>query len=51
MHLVRDVATGPGIVALWPAWNGRVRIEWLIYLIAIAAAATKATARRVETNV
>jgi inner membrane protein len=49
MHLVRDVATGPGIPALWPASDGSLRVGWASYLAALILLA--AAAGRNGTNV
>ena len=35
-HLLRDVATGPGIAALWPLSDAPVRIPWGFYGAAMA---------------
>jgi inner membrane protein len=48
LHLTRDVATGPGIPALWPLWGHSVVFPYAVYVGFLAATATVATVRRLR---
>jgi inner membrane protein len=45
LHLVRDVATGPGIPLLWPIDQSDVRLPYGIYLAALGAVTAVAVLR------
>ena len=45
LHLVRDVATGPGIPLLWPVDPSDVQLPYGIYLAALVVAAAVAARR------
>lgn len=45
LHLVRDVATGPGIPLLWPLDGTDVRLPYAAYLAAVVLAAAVAVVR------
>jgi inner membrane protein len=45
LHLVRDVATGPGIPLLWPLDGTDVRLPYAAYLAVVVVAATVAVVR------
>jgi inner membrane protein len=46
LHLVRDVATGPGAPLLWPLRQASVEVPYGAYLVVLVAAAAVATVRR-----
>ena len=46
LHLVRDLATGPGVPLLWPVYDSAVRVPQAAYLITVVAVAVVAAARR-----
>jgi inner membrane protein len=48
LHLTRDVATGPGIPALWPLRDEAVVLPYAVYAGFLAATATVATVRRLR---
>jgi inner membrane protein len=43
LHLVRDVATGPGIPLAWPVSAANVRVPYAVYVAAITGLALAAT--------
>jgi len=43
LHLVRDVATGPGVPLLWPFDDSAIRSPYAAYLVVIVGAAAVAT--------
>jgi inner membrane protein len=45
LHLLRDVATGPGIPLLWPMTDASVRVPYWIYLCFLLLLATIAVLR------
>jgi inner membrane protein len=45
LHLVRDLATGPGVPLLWPLVDTGVRVPYVAYLAVLVAAAVSAAAR------
>lgn len=45
LHLVRDIATGPGLPLRWPAATTAARLPYLAYLGPLAAVAGAATVR------
>jgi inner membrane protein len=45
LHLVRDLATGPGVPLLWPAYDSSAIVPQDVYLIAVAAVAVVAAVR------
>jgi inner membrane protein len=45
LHLVRDLATGPGVPLLWPAYHSSVIVPPDVYLIAVVAVAVVAAVR------
>lgn len=45
-HLLRDLATGPGVSALWPLTESPVQIPYAAYAAALAIAATACLLRR-----
>lgn len=46
LHLVRDLATGPGVPLLWPLLDTGVRVPYAAYLVVLVVAAAGAVARR-----
>ncbi|MGY5891587.1 metal-dependent hydrolase [Blastococcus deserti] len=46
LHLLRDLATGPGVPLLWPLTDAGVRVPYAAYLAVLAAVAGVAAARR-----
>ncbi|MGY1696288.1 MULTISPECIES: metal-dependent hydrolase [unclassified Geodermatophilus] len=46
LHLLRDVATGPGAALLWPASEAAVRLPYPAYATALLGLGLLATARR-----
>jgi inner membrane protein len=46
LHLVRDVATGPGVPALWPLVTDSLRVPHPVYLAGLGAVALVACLRR-----
>jgi inner membrane protein len=48
LHLVRDVATGPGIPLLWPADQSDVQLPYAIYLAVLVLATVGAVLRAAE---
>jgi inner membrane protein len=51
LHLVRDVATGPGVPLLWPLRDGSVLLPYAAYLVALAAGTLVATALGIRSAV
>jgi inner membrane protein len=45
LHLVRDVATGPGVPLLWPASEVTVRVPYAPYAVVLLVLAVTAAAR------
>ncbi len=45
-HLLRDLATGPGIGLLWPLSGSPIEIPYLVYVVVLLAAATACLRRR-----
>jgi inner membrane protein len=45
-HLLRDLATGPGVPLLWPVHNAAVVMPYAVYLGALALAVLATAARR-----
>lgn len=46
LHFVRDLATGPGIPALWPVLDTGVRVPYWVYSCVVVGAALVAVGRR-----
>ncbi|SNR77188.1 metal-dependent hydrolase [Blastococcus mobilis] len=46
LHLVRDLATGPGVPLFWPLRQTSVEVPYGAYLVVLVAAAALAAARR-----
>jgi inner membrane protein len=46
LHLIRDVATGPGAPLLWPLSDSAVRLPYPLYLTLLGAAAAVAVRQR-----
>jgi inner membrane protein len=46
LHLVRDLAKGPGVPLDWPLSNADVRVPYAAYLIVLTVVAAAAVARR-----
>jgi membrane-bound metal-dependent hydrolase YbcI (DUF457 family) len=38
-HLLRDLATGPGVPLLWPAWSGTIVVSYVGFAVALLLAA------------
>ena len=47
LHLVRDLATGPGVPLWWPAEDHGVLVAYPVYALVVVAAAVIAAARQV----
>ena len=47
-HLLRDLATGPGVPLLWPALAEDLLVPYLPYALVLVALAVAATARRLS---
>jgi inner membrane protein len=45
LHLVRDLATGPGLSPLWPVNPAAVRLPYVAYLVPLSLVAALATVR------
>jgi inner membrane protein len=45
LHLVRDLATGPGVALLWPVYYSPVRVPQAAYLITVVSVAVVAAIR------
>jgi inner membrane protein len=45
-HLVRDIATGPGVPLLWPVQDQSVQLPYTIYLTALGAVTVVTVLRR-----
>ena len=45
LHLLRDLATGPGVSLWWPVWPQRIELPYLAYLAVVAGCALAATLR------
>ena len=45
LHLVRDLATGPGVPLLWPVYHSSVTVPQTVYLITVVSVAVVATVR------
>ena len=45
LHLLRDLATGPGVSLFWPVWPTRIELPYVAYLIILAGCALIATMR------
>lgn len=48
LHLVRDLATGPGVALWWPVSHSGVRVPYDDYVVLLAVATLLATARAVR---
>jgi inner membrane protein len=48
LHLLRDVATGPGVPLWWPALPGGVLLPYEGYVVVLVVLAAVATARRIR---
>jgi inner membrane protein len=48
LHLLRDVATGPGVPLWWPALPGSVLLPYAAYLLLLIALASISTLRRLR---
>ena len=48
LHLVRDLATGPGLPLLWPVADADVRVPYLPYLVLLVVLTLIATGRRIS---
>jgi inner membrane protein len=46
LHLVRDLATGPGVPLLWPLGPAKVTVPYAAYLLVLAVVAVVAVVRR-----
>jgi inner membrane protein len=46
LHLVRDLATGPGVPLLWPFGPAKVIVPYAVYLLVLAVVAVVAVVRR-----
>ncbi|WP_436704578.1 metal-dependent hydrolase [Geodermatophilus sp. CPCC 205761] len=49
LHLLRDLATGPGVPLLWP-WPGAAQLPYALYAGVLVAATLAATARALRTG-
>jgi inner membrane protein len=50
-HLVRDIATGPGVPLVWPLDGGSVQVPYAVYLLALAALTCLAVLRSARAGI